>query len=393
MKNVFPMILCLALLAGCASPQSGPAPAPGSAAGAEKKAEKLLKVALFTDNGSRGTGPFHLARILATSPQAALTLVESSDIRAGKLAGMDLLLVPGGSSQLQCEGLGEEGKEEVRKFVRNGGAYVGVCAGFHCTLNRKERIALMPFEYRAGAGGAAGPVLVEFSKRGAEVLGIAPGRRRVKYAKGPICKPGAPWEHGKGEVLAVYKTTISPIGKPGGDFLDAPAVIFGNYGKGKVIATSFHPEADTFNEDIVLGCIAAVTGVRLTPVSPRKVFHPYQAGYFFRPAVGKGCTRAVREYISLLHDPRLRVLLASGFSNQFDVVILPQGGEKSYAAFENGPRGKALLKFLDRGGIVLASESAMKYMPKHPGVVDMRFRSDSLTDAAVSFAEKKEVRK
>ena len=362
--------------------------------GTAKKEGKLLKVALFTDNGSRGTGPFHLARILATSPQVSLTLVESADIRAGKLAEVDLLLVPGGSSQLQCEGLGEEGKEAVRKFVRNGGAYVGVCAGFHCTLNRKERIALMPFEYREGAGGAGGPVLVDFSKRGAEVLGIAPGRRRVKYAKGPICKPGASWEHGKGEVLAVYKTTISPIGRPGGDFLNAPAVIFGNYGKGKVIATSFHPEADTFNEDILVGCIAAVTGVRLTPISPRKVFHPYQAGYFFRPAVGKGCTRAIREYLSLLHNPRLRVLLASGFSNnQFDVIILPRGGEKSYASFKDGPRGKALRKFLDRGGVVPASESAMKYMPKHPGIVDMRLRSDTWTDAAVTFAEKKEVRK
>ena len=392
MKKLLTVILCLALFAGCASPQSGSSAPSGDGAGT--KVEKILKVALFTDNGSRGTGPFHLARILAASPQVSLTLVESSDIRAGKLAGMDLLLVPGGSSQLQCEGLGEEGKEEVRKFVRDGGAYVGVCAGFHCTLNRKERIALMPFEYREGAGGAGGPVLVDFSKRGAEVLGIAPGRRRVKYSKGPICKPGAPWEHGKGEVLAVYKTTISPIGRPGGDFLNAPAVIFGNYGKGKVIATSFHPEADTFNEDILVGCIAAVTGVRLTPVSPRKVFHPYQAGYFFRPAVGKGCTRAIREYISLLHNPRLRVLLASGFSNdQFDVIILPQGGEKSYLSFKDGPRGKALLKFLDRGGVVLASESAMKYMPKHPGVIDMRFRSDSWTEAAVRFAEEKEVRK
>ena len=392
MKKLLPVIFCLALFAGCASPQPENSAAPGD--GTAKKEGKLLKVALFTDNGSRGTGPFHLARILATSPQVSLTLVESSDVRAGKLAEVDLLLVPGGSSQLQCEGLGEEGKEEVRKFVRNGGAYVGVCAGFHCTLNRKERIALMPFEYREGAGGAGGPVLVDFSKRGAEVLGIAPGRRRVKYSKGPICKPGAPWEHGKAEVLAVYKTTISPIGRPGGDFLNAPAVIFGNYGKGKVIATSFHPEADTFNEDILVGCIAAVTGVRLTPISSRKVFHPYQAGYFFRPAVGKGCTRAIREYLSLLHNPRLRVLLASGFSNdQFDVIILPQGGEKSYASFKDGPRGKALLKFLDRGGIVLASGSAMQYMPKRPGIIDMRFRSDSLTDAAVLFAEEKEVRK
>ena len=391
MKKVFLLIFSLALLAGCASPQSGPAP--GSAAGAEKKEGKLLKVALYTDNGSRGSGPFHLARILATSPQVTLTLMESSDIKAGKLAEADLLVVPGGSSQLQCEGLGEEGKEEVRKFVRNGGAYVGVCAGFHCTLNRKERIGLMPFEYREGAGGAAGPVLVEFSKRGAEVLGIAPGRRRVKYAKGPICKPGAPWEHGKAEVLAVYKTTISPIGKPGGDFLNAPAVIFGNYGKGKVIATSFHPEADTFNEDILVGCIAAVTGVRLTPISPLKVFHPYQAGYFFRPAVGKGCTHAVREYLSLLRSPRLRVLPASSFSNLFDVMILPEGGERSYTSFKSGPRRRQLLKFLDRGGIVLASASAMGFMPKRFGVIDMRPRSSGWIDTAVMIAEEKEARK
>ena len=388
MKNIFAALFALALLAGCASRQADPAPAPAAKA-QEKKGEKILKVALYTEKGSRGSGPLHLARILATSPQTSLTLMESADIKAGRLSEVDLLLIPGGSSHLQCLALGEEGKEEVRKFVRNGGAYVGVCAGFHCTLNRKERIGLMPFEYREGAGGAAGPVIVEISPRGAEVLGIAPGRRRVKYSRGPISKPGKPWEYGKAEVLGVYKTTISPVGRPGGDFLNAPAIIFGNYGKGKVIATSFHPEADTFNEDILLGCIAAVTGVRLTPVAPKKVFHPYQAAYFHSPAVAKSCTGAVREYLSLLHHPRLAVHLSPAFSDQVDIVFLPEGGEKSYASFKNGPRREQLLKFLDRGGIVLASASAMKFMPKHPGVVDMRFQSDTWPGTAVRFADGK----
>ncbi|MFM9148181.1 MAG: BPL-N domain-containing protein [Verrucomicrobiota bacterium] len=35
----------------------------------------------------------------------------------------------GGSGSAEAEGLGVAGREEVRKFVREGGGYVGICAG------------------------------------------------------------------------------------------------------------------------------------------------------------------------------------------------------------------------------------------------------------------------
>ena len=373
MKKFYFLLPALLLaIFGCATSPEAPAGA------------KKLKTALYTQKGSWGSGVLYLARIVARSPQAELKLVDAAAVKAGALKDVELLIIPGGSSQLQCQALGEEGKEIIRKFVKEGGSYVGICAGFHCTLNKPDRIGLMPFEYRQGAGGAAGPVKIEISKRGAEVLGVAPGLRQVKYSRGPISKPGAPWAHGKAEILGVYKSTISPAGKPGGDFLDAPAVIFGNYGKGKVIATSFHPEADAGNEEIVLGCIAAVTGIRLTPIPP-KSFRPLRAGYYFGPAIAKSCIGAAREFLALDADPRVVLKPTQEFADNIDIMILPDGEKKSYAGFTQKWRRGAVTRFVDRGGIVLASETAAANLPVHPAIIKVA-RGGSYIDAAVKAA-------
>ena len=85
---------------------------------------------------------------------------------------------------------------------------------------------------------------VDISERGAKLLGIDRGRYYARYSHGPIARPGKEPGVGWGEVLGVYKGTVSPVGRPGGNFFDAPAIIHGRFGKGKVIATSFHPESN-----------------------------------------------------------------------------------------------------------------------------------------------------
>ena len=49
---------------------------------------------------------------------------------------------------------------------------------------------------------------------------------------------------------------------------DTPSMIYGEYGKGKVIAVSFHPESYSDTRKIWLGCVYAVTGVKAQAVYP-----------------------------------------------------------------------------------------------------------------------------
>ena len=119
----------------------------------ERTPEKRIKTALFVEEGCRGSGVLQWARMLAYSPQLEFTMLNGQDLRDGKLEGLDLFVIPGGSSELEFKRMGAAGAEAVRKFVAAGGAYFGICAGFHCALDRPNRLRLLPFAYRKGAGG------------------------------------------------------------------------------------------------------------------------------------------------------------------------------------------------------------------------------------------------
>lgn len=58
------------------------------------------------------------------------------DVRAGKLDDYEMLIVPGGpdAGESYYEGLGDKGYEAIRKFVREGGMYLGSCAGSYFPL-------------------------------------------------------------------------------------------------------------------------------------------------------------------------------------------------------------------------------------------------------------------
>ncbi|MBQ7695733.1 MAG: hypothetical protein IJT50_11500 [Lentisphaeria bacterium] len=361
-ERVMAFLLGALLLAGgCASGSSGKKDA------AAPVPEKKLKAAFYVDEGSRSNGVFYWARLLSYSPGIEMTPVDGRDLREGKLKGFDLLVILGGSSAKQYRSMGEAGAEAVRKFVKEGGSYVGICAGFHCALNRKERIGLLPFEYQVGAGGAQAVLPVEISPRGGEILGIKPGRYRVRYSLGPISKPGAAWEHGKGEVLGVYKGTVSPSGRPGGNFFDAPAVIYGNYGKGKVIATSFHPESHVVNHALAMGCIYAATGLKTAPVFPKKNYRPVRVGFYTPGTIGKG---PILRMLELDREPDLDVLFVSGSElnegilEHLDVFVVPDGMDAAHKSLASG-RKEMFARFLDRGGKLLVSGAEAAFFAPH----------------------------
>ena len=171
-KHFFTASLIAAALAvlpaGCAG--STPLPAENTALMPEK-----LKVGYYVDDGSRSNGAFYWAQLLFYSPQLEVTLLDAEDIRNGQLDKLDLLVIPGGSSASQVRALQEDGKKKIQDFVHNGGAYVGICAGLHCTLDRQERLQILPYKYLPGAGGAAATLAMDLSQEGGKILGVRPG--------------------------------------------------------------------------------------------------------------------------------------------------------------------------------------------------------------------------
>ncbi len=101
---------------------------------------RKVRTAFYADTGSRGAGMLQLARVLAHSPGIELVPVTSQDLRQDVLKKFDLLVVPGGKVAIQFPGIGKEGAEAIKGFVRAGGSYLGVCAGCFDELPSDNRL-------------------------------------------------------------------------------------------------------------------------------------------------------------------------------------------------------------------------------------------------------------
>ncbi|UCE82912.1 MAG: hypothetical protein JSV47_14710, partial [Deltaproteobacteria bacterium] len=56
-------------------------------------------------------------------------LLTAEAVRKDALKGYQLVIVPGGWASLKSEALGASGRDRLRRFVRSGGGYLGLCGG------------------------------------------------------------------------------------------------------------------------------------------------------------------------------------------------------------------------------------------------------------------------
>ncbi len=376
MKKIF--FICSAVMlffTGCVSVSS-------DRAVKEVQVEKKLRTGFFVDDGSRGGGVFNVARLLCYAPQLDVTLLNGKDIRDGKLDDLDLLVIPGGSSATQFRMMGKSGAAKVREFVKKGGSYVGVCAGFHCTLNRPDRIALLPYTYINGTSGLQGQLAIDINENGAKILDVAPGRYRVYYSQGPISRKGKAWEHGSAEVLGIYKNSVGLPGRKHYDYTNHPAILFGNHGKGKVAATSFHPEVNMVNYCIFNGMVYATTGKKITQNFPKKVYRPIRVALYVGNTKGKA---RILRMLELDRHPELDVKIVGGISDgvldHSDVFITLAPDSRDFRKFVDSHK-VYFRSFMDRGGRIIAAGSGIKAFEPHPNL-STQPGGKSLVDAAL----------
>ena len=233
-----------------------------------KPESQKIRVALFLD---RGAHPGHkLQEALETNPSFSCKAIYGNDIRDGSLRGFDFLVFPGGSGRMQSADLGDDGRAEVKRFVSQGGLYMGICAGSYLASSaRQDDLALIPLKtvdpQHWQRGKATLPI--EFTPQGQEVFGTK-REASVLYHDGPVfARPKDPAELNGLTPLCYFRDEIvAPGGEPG-VMTNAPAMVLGTYGQGMVLAISPHPEGSPGLESIELHAIQWMYDHREIPSS------------------------------------------------------------------------------------------------------------------------------
>lgn len=218
----------------------------------------LTRVAIYDSSTGTAKGPPNLMRILNEEAGFQCERLKPAEFTAERLKDFQVVILPGGSGSKQAQNLGEEGREAIREFVRQGGAYVGVCAGSYlATTDYSWSLGLLNAKVvdRAHWARGTGQVTLDIHAEGQKVLGQESKTLEVYYGQGPLLAPGGktgddippPFES-----LATYKTEIAKKGAPSGVMPGTTAIAIGSFGKGRVICYSPHPEVKAGPNHLIL---------------------------------------------------------------------------------------------------------------------------------------------
>jgi glutamine amidotransferase-like uncharacterized protein len=203
-----------------------------------------IAVGVYIDEGA-GPSSNDLLRALGGFEQVSVKKLTAEQIRSGGLAGLDLLMHPGGSGGGQGRNLDEPGREKIRGFVREGGGFIGICAGAYLatahypwSLNLLDAKVVDSKHWARGKG----TVDIELTPAGREVLRTDLKRLPIYYAQGPLLAPANRPDIDDYEEMANFKTEIARNGAPEGVMIGTTAIARGRFGQGRVICFSPHPE-------------------------------------------------------------------------------------------------------------------------------------------------------
>lgn len=165
----------------------------------------------------------------------------------GLLDAFDVLIVGGGSGSGEAKAIGKAGAAAIKAFIKRGGGYVASCAGAYlATCNYDWSLKIIDADTVDSAHWArgSGQVDIEVSDEGRKIFGDLKGLQSCRYANGPLLGKAAQSDGlAAYTVLAWYRSDMAK-GKnsPKGVMPNTPAIIAGQYGEGRVLCCSPHPE-------------------------------------------------------------------------------------------------------------------------------------------------------
>jgi glutamine amidotransferase-like uncharacterized protein len=315
-----------------------------------------LRVGVYADVGARGS-VLAFSKLAALSPDCEAKFIDGAAVRAGALSKVDVLLMSGGSSIDISASLGDEGRTALERFIREGGCYLGSCAGALLMMESEKYkgLGIVPYTRVAAPPRGGGMISTVWAECARDLAGIAPGRHSTTYHRGPVMTPceGHP-RLGDFTVMARFGGNVLTTGL----YPDCPSMggyascVAGRYGKGKVWVFSDHPEASPHTMDLVLGGIRYLTGRSVRFVRAQK--RPGQFVVGWPTSVSPGAEGAAF-VVGLVKDPDFHVR-GGGFSlGSADAVVVCDSPDATRLKKLASPEGvRDLKRFLGRGGHVVA---------------------------------------
>jgi len=220
----------------------------------------LLQVGVYHDVGA-GASVDDLLSVLGRFPEIAVLELKADDIRSGALAGVDVLIHPGGSGGRQGRHLGDGGRQSIRKFISDGGGFIGICAGaylasadYSWSLNVLDARVLDRKHWARGTG----TVELGLTDNGQRILNTKSDQLQIFYGQGPLLAPHDNPDIPDYETIATYRTEIAKNGAPKGVMPGTTAIAHGRFGQGRVLCFSPHPEKTQGLEELVREAIEHV---------------------------------------------------------------------------------------------------------------------------------------
>lgn len=151
-------------------------------------------------------------------------VVTPETFHASLLESARIWIQPGGKSSIASKAMGPQMREDIRKFIENGGGYVGFCAGAFLTTPWVGKTST------PGLGIIQGRTIGYRADVSIQPMVMDEGVRYLYWQGGPYFTFNAN-EAKNVRITMKYKMT-SQIGG-----------VESSYGKGKVSVTGLHPEA------------------------------------------------------------------------------------------------------------------------------------------------------
>ncbi len=113
-------------------------PGPGSPAAARNGGGVYPRLAVYMGGGSSHSWLW-FAELFERLGLYDLVFMDHDDVARGALGGSHALAVSGGDTFGMAEALSEQGAEALEKFIRQGGLYLGSCAGAYLLLKSSKK--------------------------------------------------------------------------------------------------------------------------------------------------------------------------------------------------------------------------------------------------------------
>jgi glutamine amidotransferase-like uncharacterized protein len=230
---------------------------------AETEKARFIRVAIYAGDGVTPTDPAQVKACLPASKGFEVTTVNANDIREGRLEQFDVVIHAGGSGKGQAKALGEDGCERVRRFVKDGGGYVGICAGAYLasveypwSLKLLDARVVDDEHWARGTG----QVKLRLATDGQAALGSHDANTTIHYENGPLLGPANRDDIPDFEALATYETEIRKNDAPEGVMIGTTAIARGRFGQGRVVCFSPHPEKTRGCESFVSEAVRWAAG-------------------------------------------------------------------------------------------------------------------------------------